>query len=70
MQLLLHSTAETLAGHLDRIFAHNRRLKARGRLASRAWYLPAEAWVAGTAAAPTDEGSRFFEEEVLPPLCA
>ena len=63
IRLLLDTSAETLAGHLDRIFAHNRRLKARGR-PSRCWYNTAEAWLSGAAAAPAAEGRAFFEDEV------
>ena len=63
IRLLLDTSAETLAGHLDRIFAHNRRLRARGR-PSRAWYVTEEAWLSGAAAAPAAEGRGFFEDEV------
>ena len=63
VRLLLDLSRETLAGHLDRIFAHNRRLKARGR-PSRSWYITEDAWLSGTAAAPAAEGHGFFEDEV------
>lgn len=65
VRLLLDTSAETLAGHLDRIFAHNRRLKVRGR-PSRAWYVTEEAWLSGAAAPPAAEGRGFFEDEVRP----
>lgn len=64
MRLLLDTSASTLADHLDRMYAHNKRLKARGR-PSRSWYVSADAWLTGMSAAPAANGRGFFENEVL-----